>query len=189
MEHPLTPGGPEQDHADTVSDEQRAIIASAAPMLGEEAGDLLLRLAAEVQRVAGGGMAADVQNAVLHELARLREEAVMREQEKGVGDAAGGSRPGANAGDVQATMLAVCRRSGSLQKLVRSRHLAAQQAINRTLRKLSRRRRDLIRATYTGSLFSPSPSESGDNNGGGGEIEQPPNHSAVLPLRTGGAAA
>jgi hypothetical protein len=68
-------------------------------MLGEEACNLLLRLAAEVQRVAAGGTAADAQNAVLHQLARLREEAVVREQEEEVGGAAGGSRPGANAGD------------------------------------------------------------------------------------------
>jgi hypothetical protein len=169
---PLTPGGPEQDHADTVSDEQRAVIAGAAPMPGEEAGDLLLRLAAEVQRVAAGGTAADAQNAVLHQLARLGEEAVVREQEEGAGDAAAGSRPGAIAGDVRATTLAVCRRTGSLQRLLRS-HLAAQQAFNRTLRKLSRRRRGLIRTTDTGSLFPPSPSE-GDNNGGSGEIEPPP---------------
>jgi hypothetical protein len=188
-------------------------------MMGEEAGDLLLRLSAEVQRVAGGGTAADAQNAVLHQLARLREEAAVRKQEEGVGGAAAGSRPGANAGDVQVTTLALCRRSGSLQKLLRSRHLAAQQAVSRslgdvdevieggdpaeiadlheqlqkrretltetaihlsdeqlntitklqiivdrTLRRLSRRRRELIRATETGSLFSPSPSERGDNN-------------------------
>jgi hypothetical protein len=131
---PLTPGGPEQDHADTVSDEQRAVIAGAAPMLGEEACDLLmLRLAAEVQRVAAAGTAADAQNVVLHQLARLREEAVVREQKEGVGDAAAGSRPGANAGGVQVTTLLVCRRSGNLQKLLRSSHLAAQQAVNRSL--------------------------------------------------------
>jgi hypothetical protein len=63
---------------------------------------------------------------------------------------------------------------------VRSRHLAAQQAIERTLRKLSRRRRGLIRTTDTVSLFSSSPSE-GDNNGGGGEIEQPPNIQPCCP--------
>jgi hypothetical protein len=55
QQYPFTPGGPEQDPTGIFSDEQRAVIAGAAPMMGEEAGDLLLRLAAEVQRVAGGG--------------------------------------------------------------------------------------------------------------------------------------
>jgi hypothetical protein len=241
QQYPLTPGGPEQDLTGIFSDEQRAVIAGTAPMLGEEAGDLLLRLAAEVLyrgwplKYRGWPPPADAQNAVLHQLARLREEAAVREQEEGVGGAASGSRPGANAGDVQVTTLAVCRRSGSLQKLLRSRHLAAQQAVSRslgdvdevieggdpaeiadlheqlqkrqetltetaiqlgdeqlnaitklqiivdrTLRRLSRRRRELIRATDTGSLFSPSPSERGDN-GSGGEIEQPPSNQVCHP--------
>jgi hypothetical protein len=52
----------EQNPTSIFSDEQRAAIAGAAPVLGEEFGDLLLRLATEVQMVAAGGRAVDVQN-------------------------------------------------------------------------------------------------------------------------------
>jgi hypothetical protein len=45
----------EQNPVSIFSDEQRAATAGAALMLGEEVGDLLLRLATEVRRVAGGG--------------------------------------------------------------------------------------------------------------------------------------
>jgi hypothetical protein len=72
-------------------------------MLGEEAGDLLLRLAIEVQRVAAAGTAVDVQNAILDQLAKLREEVAAREQEERADGAGGGSRPGAPAAEAQAT--------------------------------------------------------------------------------------
>jgi hypothetical protein len=54
-----------------------------------------------------------------------------------------------------------------------------QIIVDRTLRRLSRRRRELIRATDTGCLFSPSPLESGDNNGD--EIEQPSSNQHCRP--------
>jgi hypothetical protein len=48
----------EQDPTSIFSDEQHAAIAGAAPLMGEEAGELLLRLPTEVQRVAAGGTVA-----------------------------------------------------------------------------------------------------------------------------------
>jgi hypothetical protein len=107
----------EQDPTGIFSDEQRAAVTGAAPVLGEEFGDLLLRLATEVQRVAAGRRAADVQNAVMDQLAKLREEVTAREQEEGAGGASGGSRPGTAAAGAQATASAPSRqtrRSGSL---------------------------------------------------------------------------
>jgi hypothetical protein len=71
----------EQDPTGIFSDKQRAAIGGAAPVLGEEFIDLLLRLATEVPRVAAAGRAVDVQNAVLDQLAKLREEVAVREQE------------------------------------------------------------------------------------------------------------
>jgi hypothetical protein len=104
----------EQNPTGIFSDEQRAAIAGAAPVLGEEFGDLLLRLATEVRRVAAGGRAVDVQNAVLDQLAKLREEVTAREQEEGAGHAGGGSRPGAPAAGAQATAPAPSRQTGGL---------------------------------------------------------------------------
>jgi hypothetical protein len=86
----------EQNPVGIFSDEQRAI-AGAAPTLGEEVSDLLLRLATEVRRVAGSGKVADVQNAVLDQLAKLREEVTAREQEDSAGNAGGGPGPGTTA--------------------------------------------------------------------------------------------
>jgi hypothetical protein len=97
--------------------------------MGKEAGDLLLRLAAGVQRVPA---VADAQNVVLDQLARLKEKVAVRKQEEGVGGAAGGSRPGANAGDVQVTTLASSRQtrqSGSLQKQLGDARLALDSTI------------------------------------------------------------
>jgi hypothetical protein len=122
----------EQDPAGIFSDEQRAAIAAAAPELGEEAGDLLLRLAAEVQRVAGGGLPAEVQNAVINQLAKLRYEVAARKQEEGVGGTAGSSRPGAATGDVQVSVPASSRQtrqSGSLQKQLEDARLALDSTI------------------------------------------------------------
>jgi hypothetical protein len=100
-------------------------------MMGEEEGDLLLRLATEVQRVAAGGTAADVQNAVLDQLAKLREEVAAREQEDSAGGAGGSPRPGAPAAGAQATAPAPqrqTRRSGSLQKQLEDK-LAVDEAV------------------------------------------------------------
>jgi hypothetical protein len=91
----------DQDPTVIFNDEQRAAIAGAAPMLGEEPDDLLLRLANEVKRVATGGTVADVKNAILDQLAMLREAVEARRQEEGTGGAAAGLGPGANAGDGQ----------------------------------------------------------------------------------------
>jgi hypothetical protein len=123
----------EQNLTGIFSDKQRAAIAGAAPKLGEEAGDLLLRLATEVQRVAIGGMVADVQNTVLDQLAKLREEVAAREQEEGANGAGDGSRPGAPIAVVQATVPAPSRqtrRSGSLQKQLEDAKLALDQSIS-----------------------------------------------------------
>jgi hypothetical protein len=122
----------EQDPTGIFSDEQRAAIAGAAPVLGKEFGDLLLRLATEVRRVAAAGRAADVQNAVLDQLAKLREEVTAREQEESAGDTGGGSRPGATAAGAQATAPAPqrqTRRSGSLQKQLEDAKLAVDKAV------------------------------------------------------------
>jgi hypothetical protein len=122
----------EQDPTGIFSDEQHAAIAGAAPVLGEEFSDLLLRLATEVQRVAGGSRAVDVQNAVLDQLAKLREEVAVREQEERTGGAGGGSRPGTAATGAQATAPAQSRqtrRSGSLQKQLKDAKLAVDDSI------------------------------------------------------------
>jgi hypothetical protein len=122
----------EQNPTGIFSDEQRAAIAVAAPRLGEEVGDLLLRLATEVQRVAGGGRAADVQNAVLDQLAKLREEVAAREQEERADGAGCGSRPGANTAEAQVTVPASSRQtrqSGSLQKQLEDAKLALDESI------------------------------------------------------------
>jgi hypothetical protein len=50
----------DQDPTGIFNDEQRAAIAGAAPTLGEEVDNLLLRLANEVKRVADGGFDANV---------------------------------------------------------------------------------------------------------------------------------
>jgi hypothetical protein len=63
----------DQDPTGIFNDEQRAAIAGAAPTLGEDEDDLLLRLANEVKRVAAVGLVADVKNAVLDQLARCKE--------------------------------------------------------------------------------------------------------------------
>jgi hypothetical protein len=76
----------DQDPTVIFSDEQRAAIAGAAPVLGEEPDSLLLRLATEVKRVAADGTAADVNNAILNQFAMLREAVEARRQEEGTGD-------------------------------------------------------------------------------------------------------
>jgi hypothetical protein len=122
----------DQNPVSIFSDEQRAAIAGAAPTLGEEVDDLLLRLATEVRRVAGGGKVADVQNAVLDQLARLREEVTAREQEDSAGDAAAGSGPETTAAGAQATAPAPqrqTRRSGGLQKQLEDSKLAVDKAV------------------------------------------------------------
>jgi hypothetical protein len=122
----------EQDPTGIFSDEQRAAIAGAAPVLGEEFGDLLLRLATDIQRVAAGGKAADVQNAVLDRLAQLMEEVTAREQEDSAEGIGGGSRPGTTAAEVQATAPAPgrqTRRSGGLQKQLEDAKLAVDEAV------------------------------------------------------------
>jgi hypothetical protein len=122
----------EQDPVGIFSDEQHAAIAGAAPVLGEEAGDLLLCLATEVQRVAGGGSAFDVQNVVLDQLAKLREEVTAREQEDSADGAGISSRLGAHAAGAQATAPAPqrqTRRSGSLQKQLEDAKLAVDEAV------------------------------------------------------------
>jgi hypothetical protein len=91
----------DQDPTGIFNDKQRAAIAGAAPTLGEGKEDLLLRLANEVKRVAAVGSVADVRNAVLDQLAKLRDEVDARRQEEGTGDAAGGPGPGTNASEVQ----------------------------------------------------------------------------------------
>jgi hypothetical protein len=112
-QEPLTPGRAElirlaraksnwdQDPTGIFNDEQHAAIAGAAPTLGEEEDDLLLRLANEVKRVAAVGTVADVNNAILDQLARLREEVYARRQEEGTGDAGSGPGPCTNASEVQ----------------------------------------------------------------------------------------
>jgi hypothetical protein len=122
----------EQNPVGIFSDEQRAAIAGAAPRLGEEVGDLLLRLATEVQRVAKSSKAADVQNAVLDQLAKLREEVTPREQEEKAGGAGGGPRLGMAAAAAQATAPVPprqTRRSGSLQKQLEDAKLAVDESI------------------------------------------------------------
>jgi hypothetical protein len=122
----------EQNPTGIFSDEQRAAIAGATPRLGEEVGDLLLRLATEVQRVATGGRAVDVQNAILDQLAKLREEVAAREQEEGANGAGGGSRPGTNTAEAQVTVPASSRQtrqSGSLQKQLEDAKLALDESI------------------------------------------------------------
>jgi hypothetical protein len=117
----------DQDPTGIYNDEQRAAIAGAAPTLGEGEDDLLLRLANEVKRVAAVGSVADVKNAILDQLARLREEVEARRQEEGAGGAAAGQGPGTNAGDGQVEPPAssrVTRQSGSLQKQLEDARLA-----------------------------------------------------------------
>jgi hypothetical protein len=101
-------------------------------MMGEEEGDLLLRLATEVRRVAASGTAADVQNAVLDQLAKLREEVAAREQEDSAGGAGDDSRPGTAAARAQVMAPAPqrqTRRSGSLQKQLEDAKLAVNEAV------------------------------------------------------------
>jgi hypothetical protein len=122
----------EQDPTGIFSDEQCAAIVGAAPVLGEEFGDLLLRLATEVQRVAAGGRAADVHNAVLDQLAKLREEVAARKQEEGADSTGGDPRPGTAATGAQAMAPAPqrqTRRSGSLQKQLEDAKLAVDESI------------------------------------------------------------
>jgi hypothetical protein len=144
QEQPLTPNRTEhirllkamknweQDPVGIFSDKQRAAIAGAAPVLAEEAGDLLLRLATEVQRVAASGSAVEVQNVVPDQLAKLREEVTAREQEDSAGGTGGSPRPGAPATGAQATAPAPprqTRRSGSLQKQLEDAKLAVDEAV------------------------------------------------------------
>jgi hypothetical protein len=117
----------DQDPTGIFNDEQRAAIAGAAPTLGEGEDDLLLRLANEVKRVAAVGSVADVKNAILDQLARLRDEVDARMQEEGTGGAAAGLGLGTNAGDGQVEPPAssrLTRQSGSLQKQLEDARLA-----------------------------------------------------------------
>jgi hypothetical protein len=68
-----------------------------------------------------------VNNAILDQLAMLRDEVEARGQEEGADDAAAGLGPGTNAGDGQAEPPAssrVTRQSGSLQKQLEDVRLA-----------------------------------------------------------------
>jgi hypothetical protein len=147
QENPLTPGRAElirlgramsnwdQDLTGIFNDEQRAAIAGAAPTLGEGEDDLLLRLANEVRRVVAYGMVSDVNNAILDQLAKLRDELSARRQEEGANGAAAGLGPGINAGDGRVEPPASSRstrQSGSLQKQLEDARLALDNIVHQS---------------------------------------------------------
>jgi serine/threonine protein phosphatase PrpC len=73
-----------------------------------------------------------VQNAVLDQLAKLREEVAAREQEEGANGAGDGSRPGVTTAGAQVTVPAPSRhtrRSGGLQKQLEDAKLALDESI------------------------------------------------------------